>query len=268
MRNNFFKSAGVLFTIAFAVISAILGIRAGMISGEFWEGFKVGGACACGTLLFALGINKFNKSGYDTPIAKILWGISLLGIAIFGLSLVAMSVSDIFNISPFIVEKGLILGGIVFVAPILCVAAYCCIKSLIEGGKKHPILFISSLTIATILAVAMYFVAGTWSDAFAVFFGFLFYWVGICFFAYAWKGVELEENRLLWRVGFSLVITFLSCGILNILSAILVNVSGLHEILLWVSYNVGVVAMYILFGYIALIGIVTIVVRTWKRLTY
>jgi hypothetical protein len=267
MKERFFRSAGVLFTIAMLAISVILGIRSGIMSDSIWEGFKIGGACACGAILFALGMTKFAKSGYDSLIAKILWGVSLIGMTILGVSLVAVSISDIANINPFITENGLMLGAGMFVLPILCAGGYFCMRVLIDGCKKNKRLFCISLGIATILAVAMYLISGTLSDAFAIFFAFLFYWIGICFFIYAWNGVKDDEYVLLWRIGFAMVITFLGCGILYILSAVLVNFPVLSEMLLGVVRNTGFIAMYGLLGYIGLVTVTTMIIRTYRKFT-
>ncbi len=271
MARTFFKVAGLLLTIASLVVGVILGIRAGFMADSVWTGVTVSGAIGLGVIMFAFGISRFDQSGYDNKIAKVLYAVSLLGMALLGISLSTMMVSDtvaLLSVDPAITEWGLKIGGALFVAPILLVATYYAGKSLILYIDKHRVFSVITLAIAVLIVVARYLITGNFGDAFGTAFGFLFYWMAICFFINVWKNVEYEENSRYWRIGFALAIGVLGCGLLYVFSEVFVQVSVLHDVLLWISFNVGQVFMYGTFGYVALVVSVVILSSVWRKLVY
>ena len=266
MRKEFFKTAGILLTIACAVISVILGVRAGIMAESVWAGIQTGGAFAIGTALFAIGVEMCSKSNYDAPIAKVLWGVSLLGIAVLGVSLMAMMALEFLPITMAVVEIGLWVGAGMFVGPMVLTMGYFLVKALIVYADEHRVF--SAITLAVMLAVgvAEYFVAGTLGDAFGAAFAFLFYWACICVVLYAWNGIQEREGRVYWRVGFALALGFLGSGLIALLSELLVNVPALHNFLHWVAYHVGLPSMYLLLGYVLAFAVGYLIAQSWPKL--
>lgn len=269
MKEMFFKTAGILLVIAFAVISVILGVRAGMMAESIWEGVQTGGGFLFGTALFAFGVARFSRSGYENKLAKVLFAISLLGIAIFGASLATMMVSDTIaslSIAPAIIEWSIKVGAGMFITPPVLVMLYCLAKALIIFIDEHRVF--SAITLAVMLAigVAGYFVWGTLGDAFGAAFGFLFYWVAICVILYAWNGVQENEGRTYWRIGFALALGFLGSGMIFLLSELLINIPALNTPLVWLAQHIGIPSMYGLIGYVLLFAFGYLVVTSWPKL--
>lgn len=256
MMKNFFKVVGLLLSIALAVISLIIGIRAGIMAGSVWNGIGTGGGFAIGVALFIIGITHFNQSGYDNKLAKVLYSVVLSGIALLGLSLSAMVVSDTFqSINPIITEWGLIIGSTLFAVPLILVSIYFGFKALITVIRKCKILSLVTVVMMAIISIAMYFVSGVWSVALGTAFGFLFYWASICFLIHIWKAVQYEENSIYWKIGLALLIGCLSGGLCYVFSEVFVNIHILHNILLWIANNI---AQYLLFGFLGYVSLIVV----------
>ncbi|MBR1605896.1 MAG: hypothetical protein IJ660_07335 [Alphaproteobacteria bacterium] len=268
MRKEFFKTAGILLTIACAVISVILGVRAGIMAESVWTGVQTGGAFAIGVALFALGVIYCSKSWFDHPVAKVLFAVSLLGIAVLGVSLMTMMALDFLPVTIATVETGLKIGAVMFVAPMLLVMGYFLVKALIVYTDEHRVFSLVTLALAIAIGVAGYFVWGTLGDAFGAAFGFLFYWGAVCVIVYAWNGVQENEGRIYWRIGFALALGFLGSGLIALLSELLVNVPVLHNALYWVAYHVGLPSMYLLLGYVLTFAVGYLIAQAWPKLVH
>lgn len=269
MKKKFFESAGILLTIAFAVISVIIGIRAGFMNDSWLSGVTVGGAFALGVVMFVIGVGKFLNSDYDDRLTKVVFTISMLGIAVLGLSLSAMTASYTVlqvHIPETIIETGLWLGGGMFALPLLGMMACYAFKALVLFCDGHRKISVITLGLFLIVVAGMYFAQGSLSDALAAACGFLFYWGALCMMFYMWKGVKYEEGVLYWRIGIVLLMAFLSCGIIFIISEMLVQVPVLHEPLVWVAYHGGVSAMYIFIGYLVTVFSCMAIQSAWKSL--
>lgn len=269
MKEKFFCAVKILLTVAFAAMAIILGVRTGIAHESVWSGISIGCAFALGIVVFVVGIWRFNKGNFDRPIANILFGISMIGISVLGVSLAAMmaeNVITVLSISPVIIEWGINVGVVLFLGPILLTAAYLCCKSLIRYIDEHRKFSVITIVSALAVGVAEYFVAGGLNAAFAITFAFLFYWIGICIFVNAWRNVNNEDTRLYWRIGFGLLMAFLGCGIIYVFSEIFVNVSTLHSILSWIARKVGMISLYSLMGYTALVFLKVFISNIWRKL--
>ena len=269
MRKDFFFTAGILLTIASAVISVILGIRAGIVAESVWTGIQTGGGFLFGTVLFAIGVIYCSKSWFDHPVAKVLFAVSLLGIAVLGVSLAMMMVSDTvatLSIAPAIIEWGLKIGAGMFITPMLLVMGYFLVKALIVYADEHRVFRFITFALALAVGIAEYFITATIGDALSAAFGFLFFWAGICIIVYAWNGVQENEGRTYWRIGFALALGFLGSGLVALLSELLVNVPVMHDGLRWVAYHVGLPSMYLLLGYVLVFAVGYLIVQSWSKL--
>lgn len=266
MRRDFFQAAGILLTIAFVAISVILGVRAGMMSESVWVGIQTGGAFAIGVALFALGVIYCSKSWFDHPVAKVLFAVSLLGIAVLGVSLMAMMALEFLPITMAVVEIGLWVGAGMFVGPMILTMGYFLVKALIVYADEHRVFSFITFALALAVGIAEYFITAAIGDAFGAAFGFLFYWAGICVIVYAWNGVQENEGRTYWRIGFALALVFLGSGLVALLSELLVNVPVMHDGLRWVAYHVGLPSMYLLLGYVLTFAVGYLIAQSWPKL--
>ncbi len=266
MRKEFFKTAGILLTIACVAISVILGVRAGMVSESIWAGVRTGGGFLFGTALFALGVGACAKCDYKCPVvATILWGISLLGIAVLGVSLMAMMALDFIPVTMATVKTGLWIGVGMFVGPILLVMAYFCGLSLWAFAKEHRVFSIATIILAVAMGIGYIAIGKGFWVGFA---GFLFHWTCICVITYAWNAVKDEgKARLYWRIAMSLALIFFGSGLAFLLSEVLMGVPALHDILLWIAQNVGMYSMYCLLAYAAVWVLLFYGAMIWSKVS-